>query len=317
MTGRQSSENTGQTVALTGATGFLGSQLITSLVKAGLSVRALTRRPQADRENVYWVKGDLDDKDALLELCEGADCIIHCAGVTKALSRDAFFDCNVKGTKNLLQAAKSKKPTRFILVSSLAAREPQLSHYAASKAAAEMAVSSGHWPFRWAIVRPPAIYGPGDMEILKIFKALKVGILPVPGRKSNQFSMIHVEDMAEIICKMTAGGFGGQIIEPDDGKSGGYTMKEVALALSGDKKPPRLITIPSPLLKIFGILNGIVARLLRRPAIFTGQKARELAHSDWVSRSARKPHFDNWSPHYSLKEGLNTTLQWYRQNGFL
>jgi len=305
-------------VALTGATGFLGGHAVDCYLEAGYTVKALTRRQQPEREGVTWVSGDLDDDTALKSLCAGADVLVHIAGLTKALNRDTFFDVNVGGTKRLMDIAAKADVSHVVHVSSMAAREPMLSHYGASKRASELVLTARNWPFTWTIVRPPAIYGPGDKEILKLFKALKFRLLPAPGSRNNRFAMIHGRDMASALVALSDGNNKSAVLELDDGKAGGYTLADVAKALAGKHdKPPFILPIPFPVLGLIGFINGLAANLIRRPAMLTMSTARYLCHNDWTVRNARRPHLANWSPQYDLKAGLKSTIDWYRKNGLL
>ncbi|TNE63120.1 MAG: SDR family NAD(P)-dependent oxidoreductase [Alphaproteobacteria bacterium] len=308
----------GKLVALTGATGFLGGHVMDCFLAAGWRVRALTRRQQQEREGVSWVNGDLSDKIALKSLMQGADVLVHVAGLTKALNRDQFFDVNLTGTKLALDAAAKGNVGHVINVSSLAAREPRLSHYGASKAAAELALSARKWPFTWITVRPPAIYGPGDKEILKLLKATKLGVLPAPGSRHNRFSMIHARDLAQALVHMADGGHDTATYEIDDTKPSGYQLKDVAEALGGNKdRLPRILPIPFWLLGTIGALNGLLAQIIRRPAMLTLSTARYLCHPDWTVRSGRRPKLVGWVPQFDLKAGLKDTMDWYRKNGLL
>src|SRR5687767_595612 len=152
-------------LAITGGTGFVGSHLLRTALGAGHRVSALTRRPQSVRNTLSWVEGDLADRAALARLVEGADAVIHVAGVLNARDRAGFEDGNVAGTLAMLAAATAAGIRRFVFVSSLAAREPELSMYGGSKARAEALVESSG--LDWSIVRPPAVYGPGDRETLE------------------------------------------------------------------------------------------------------------------------------------------------------
>ncbi len=310
-----------KSVALTGATGFLGGHILEKLVAEGILIHALTRKPQPKKTGVEWIIGDLNNQSALTSLCKGADTVIHCAGLVKALDRNAFFDANVGGTKNILNAAALSHVKHFIHISSLTAREPHLSHYSASKAAAEVTVKANKWPFAHTIIRPPAIYGPGDMEILKMLKTTKFGFLPAPASKQNRFSMIHVSDAASLIIKLTNMSHKGEIIEPDDGKSGAYRIRDVASAILASKpdgaKRLKILTIPAPMLKLFGAINGGIAAITRKPAIFTYPKSKELAHNDWTVRASRKPRIKDWKVQYDLVSGLKNTVAWYRDKGYL
>ncbi|SDD53893.1 NAD-dependent epimerase/dehydratase family protein [Kordiimonas lacus] len=307
-----------KTVALTGATGFLGGHAVDCYLEAGYKVKALTRRHQAARDGVTWVSGDLDDDTALKALCDGTDVLVHIAGLTKALNRDIFFDVNVGGTKRLMEIAAKAGVGHVVHVSSMAAREPMLSHYGASKRASELVLTARNWPFTWTIVRPPAIYGPGDKEILKLFKALKYRLLPAPGSRHNRFAMIHGRDMASALVALSDGKNKSAVLELDDGKSGGYTLADVAEALGGKHdKPPFILPIPFPILGLIGFINGLIATIIRRPVMLTMSTARYLCHKDWTVRNARRPHLTNWAPQYDLKAGLKSTIDWYRKNGLL
>lgn len=191
-----------KTIAITGGTGFVGRHVIAAVRDAGHSVRALARRPQENEKGLVWVPGALEDQKALDRLVSGADAVIHLAGLIKALTPHQFFAANRDGTGRLLAAIQNHAPyARFVYVSSLAAREPQLSPYAASKFAAEQVVAEAARVqlHDWAIVRPPGIYGPGDQEILKLIKAAKRGFLPAPGAVKNKVSLLFGPDLATLL----------------------------------------------------------------------------------------------------------------------
>src|SRR5262249_45654100 len=187
-----------RTVAVTGATGLIGRHVVEHLGRAGWRVRVLTRRlPKFPDIAVEAVIGALDDARALSRLVDGADAIVHVAGLVKARSRAEFFAANATGTGNLATAARGggRRP-RFVLLSSLAAREPQLSDYAASKRAGETELARCGDGLSWSILRPPAVYGPGDREILAFFQALWRGIALLPTPRDGLLSLIHAADLA-------------------------------------------------------------------------------------------------------------------------
>lgn len=318
MPKKTKSSDTGQVIALTGATGFLGGHVMRELREQGFTVRALTRKVQDDTDGIVWVPGALDQAETLKELTAGADVLVHIAGLTKALNRDTFFDVNVGGSKLLFEAAQSSGVKHVIHISSLAAREPRLSHYGASKAGAEMLLTARKWPFSWTIVRPPAIYGPGDKEILKLLKATKFGILPAPGSTKNRFSMIHAADLARAIAALCDGSNKQAILEIDDGIVGGYSIKDVAKALPGDgKKSVRYVPMPFAAMAGIGLVNEAIAHAINRPAMLTLSTARYLCHPDWTVKEPRRLKHDKWQPQFDLKAGLEDTLDWYRKNDLL
>jgi nucleoside-diphosphate-sugar epimerase len=202
-------------LALTGGTGFVGSHLVDVALAAGHRVKALTRRDQPPRDNLEWIAGDLSSRDALEQLVDRADAIIHVAGTISAPTAAAFEKGNVAGTLSMLAAATAGGVHRFVHVSSLAAREPNLSLYGASKARSEELVHSSG--LDWSIVRPPAVYGPGDKETLELFRMANLGLMLMPPR--GRVSVIHADDLAQLLLALANPAAPSNIlIEPDDGR---------------------------------------------------------------------------------------------------
>ncbi|MFQ5346903.1 MAG: NAD-dependent epimerase/dehydratase family protein [Rhodothalassiaceae bacterium] len=308
-------------IAITGATGFIGRHLLDAFVASGIDIRALTRRPQAPRTGVTWVAGDLDNRRALRELAHGADLVIHAAGLVKARRAADFDSVNRGGTARLLAALDAAAPAaRLVLVSSLAAREPQLSPYAASKAAAEALVAGALPESRRIILRPPGVYGPGDREILKLIRAAARGVLPVPGRTGNRVSLVYAPDLARLVAALCAGtAHGGRVIEVDDGRSGGYDYAEIADILSGVLgRPVRPLAVPAPALHGLAMTAELVAFLSRRPAMLGRGKVRELLHPDWVVRDGGNDIL-RLVPETAtdLATGLGRSCAWARDQGLL
>ena len=299
-------------LAVTGGTGFVGSHLIDAALAAGHEVKALTRRAQEPREGVQWISGALDERDALKALVEDADAVIHVAGVISAADKAGFERGNVAGTLAMLAAATAGGVHRFVHVSSLAAREPKLSLYGASKARAEELVESSG--LDWAIVRPPAVYGPGDRETLELFKMAKRGLVLLPPK--GRVSLIHVDDLARLLLALTARGTPKRLfIEPDDGTPGGWSHKEFAKAL-GQAVGRRNVSLSAPRLlmrlaaRIDGLVRGGRAKL-------TLDRAAYFSHPDWVVSSGRFPPPDLWHPRIEAHDGLAQTARWYADQGWL
>ena len=310
-----------QIVALTGATGFLGRHLLEALLDKGFVVRALTRRNQEPRAGVEWVRGDIVDPAAMMALTRRADIVIHAAGLIKAKTRSEFFRINRDGTERLLKSASENGVKRFLFISSLAAREPHLSHYAASKAAAESLILDRKWPYETLIMRPPAIYGPGDMEILKILKATKYGFLPAPGSIKNRFSMIHGADLAKAISILINFKAFTQkpIFEIDDGKEKGYTIPDIAQAIAAatGEAPVKCIPIPSWAIKPLSSINLMISKVFSTTPMLTPSKAAELIHSDWTASPTKNIYIRGWQIEHDLTSGLKNTIEWYRHNKFM
>jgi nucleoside-diphosphate-sugar epimerase len=299
-------------LAITGGTGFVGSHLIDAALAAGHEVQALTRREQPERDRVLWVSGSLDDRGALEQLVADADAIVHVAGVISAPDAAAFEHGNVAGTLAMLAAATAGGVPRFVHVSSLAAREPKLSLYGASKAKAEELVQSSG--LDWAIVRPPAVYGPGDNETLELFKMARRGRIYLP--PAGKLSLIHVDDLAELLLALThAGAPEKAVIEPDDGRKGGWTHREFGDAL-GRAVGVRARTISTP--RFVLALGSRLDRLLRRGrAKLTPDRVAYFCHPDWVARAEHAAPPALWRPRIETEQGLADTARWYREQGWL
>ncbi len=306
--------------AVTGGTGFLGRYVVRALADAGWRVRLLVRRdplhPQLDGVSPEIVLGGLDDDLALRRLCTGADVVIHAAGLIKALNRADFFRVNAHGTARLAAIVAEKAPAaRLVLVSSLAAREPRLSHYAASKGAAEAALTGAR---DFIIARPAAVYGPWDVETLTLFRAAAHRVLVCPRSKTARVGLIHAADAAEAIVALCRGGSAGQIYELTDAQADGYTWPEIAVAAAcAVAVPPRLWRLPDGVWRLAGAASGAAAALRRRPAMLTIGKAREILHKDWGANPQNRPPYELWQPRIDLPTGFAETAKWYRINGCL
>lgn len=310
-------------VALTGGTGFIGKRILRSLVEGGYDVRVLARRIPAKIqlgvtiEGVTWLKGALTDKALLKDFVAGAAAVVHCAGCTKARDRSEFFAVNAGATQALADiAAQQETPPRFILVSSLAAREPRLSAYAASKRAGEQAVRQHKAKLPAVILRPPAVYGPGDPETLRIFQMAARGFVPAPMVPNARASLVHVDDVAGAVMAALAldpYALPDQPLEFDDG--GSYTWADIAAAAGAAVRTnPRLIQVPAAVLYIAGALSSLQAALTRRPNVFSWGKIPELLHPDWV---AAPTSFPGYKPLWNIDKGFKDAVTWYTSHGLL
>jgi nucleoside-diphosphate-sugar epimerase len=299
------------TLALTGATGFVGKTTVDYALASGHRVRALTRRDQAPRDGVTWIPGNLDSEDALARLASGADAVVHIAGVVNALSPAGFINGNVHGTARMAAAAASMGVRRFVHVSSLSAREPELSEYGRSKERAEDEVRKSG--LDWTMVRPPGVYGPGDLEMRDIFRMAKLGFVLLP--PAGRVSLVHVHDLARLLVAMAETDTGRHIYECDDGVDGGYSHAEFARLVGGAVgKRPIPLHVPRALLHLVGHAD----RFLREAnAKLTPDRAAYLSHPDWTATPHHRPPASLWTPQISTRDGLVQTADWYRSNRLL
>jgi nucleoside-diphosphate-sugar epimerase len=303
-------------VALTGATGFIGSAIARKLVKEGWRVRALIRRssPRASLEgiSIQSVHGTVEDAACLDSVVGDADAVVHCAGALRGISDADFYPVNVEAVSRLAQVAALRSPApRFLLISSLAAREPNLSAYAASKRLGEIALSQMAGAFAWTVLRPPAVYGPGDRALLPLFRLMQHGIAPLLGRTDARFSLLYVEDLAEAVIKwLVSKSVEGRIFELDDGHPGGYSWSEVVETFEQLRgKPAFHFRVSQLTMNVAASLNQIVASVMGYAPMFTPGKVREIRHPDWVCDNSMFCEAANWSPTVCLEQGLRATLR--------
>lgn len=307
-------------VALTGATGFVGRHLAHALAPRH-RLRLLVRRPDRALAALggELVHGALGRDGAIERLVAGAEVLVHAAGAIRAPSAAEFDRVNHQGTAHLLAAAAAAGVGRVILVSSLAARAPEVSAYARSKAAAEAALAAQAQRFETVIVRPPAVYGPGDRATFEIFRGIARGRLVVPGDRNARFSLLYVEDLAELVAELvSAQGLAGGVLEPDDGRDGGYdwpALAEIASQALGHQV--RLHLLPRAAAPAVAMLSELVARVTGGTALLPRDKLGELYHRDWVCRQWPAGDPLRWRPAVGFAEGVRRTLDWYRAAGWL
>ncbi len=304
----------GELVAVTGATGFVGQALLMAAGRKGIDVRALTRRKQRLRGGVEWTLGDLSDKAALKRLMEGASAVIHIAGVVNAPDPAGFEEGNVQGTLRVIEAAHEMGVGRMVHVSSLSAREPQLSVYGASKLRGEKLVRASG--LDWTVVRPPAVFGPRDTEMLDLFRLARRGFVPLP--PPGRLSVIHVADLAELLLALLPSSeeTTHQVFEPDDGELGGWTHVRLAHAIGAavSDKPIRPLSLSPGVVR----LAARADRFLRgKKAKLTPDRASYICHPDWTVGEGALPPATLWRPRIDTREGLRATAAWYREAGWL
>ena len=303
-------------IALTGATGFIGTALIKRLRSAGYHVRAFYRGNGADRngsdQTLRWVQGRLDDPDSLARLLSGSDTVIHAAGVVRGSEWRHFEKVNTDGVARMVQAARQMHPSpRFLLLSSLTAREPQLSYYAASKRLGEKTLQMDGGALEWSVLRPPAVYGPGDREISPLLRWMCRGFAPqASSSRASRFSMLYIDDLTDaIVALLEQDHWQRSTFELHDGHAGGYGWGEVVQTVSRVAARHVLsFTLPRLMIRTAAIVNLGAARVCGYAPMLTPGKVRELEHPDWTCDNAVFSKATGWQPHIDLAEGIRKTL---------
>jgi nucleoside-diphosphate-sugar epimerase len=300
-------------VLLTGATGFIGQRLQKALLTEKTGVVAVVR-PASPHKNtllpgVNTLLADLSDRERLVPAVSEASAVIYCAGSVRGRRIEDFRYANIDGVRSIVDAMNqvgSEVP--LLLLSSLAASRPGVSDYANSKYLGEQEVKN-HADFPWTIFRPPAVYGPGDREMLPILKLARKGLVTPTGPVDQRLSLIHVDDLASATlawlkcwqnCTHT-------IFTLDDGHSGGYDWGEIAETVSHGGY--RRVNIPNWILFAAGHLNQAMSVLLGYAPMLTPGKARELTQADWVCNNKALSTATGWLPEIGLEEGVHSLFE--------
>jgi len=326
-------------VLVTGASGLLGSHVAELLSARGDQVRALVRKTSNRRvlerlPGVELFEGSVEDVDRVRDAVDGVQAVVHCAGLVKARNTDEFFAVNVGGTSNVVQAARVRAPgvfKRFVHVSSLEACGPSLdgspvpgdqenpvTAYGRSKLSAEKVVLSVKDELPVTILRPGAIYGPRDAEILQAFKAIQRGLLPVVDGGRALGMWIYATDCAcSCLCAIDADVPSGSTYFVDDG-CGPIAQRQMladAENALGTRAPIRA-NLPASVLTTVARGLELFGRVANRPVMLTREKANMLL-MHWVCSSEITRRELGWEPRVTWSDGVRRAVNWYRENGWL
>ncbi|MEM6626807.1 MAG: NAD-dependent epimerase/dehydratase family protein [Pseudomonadota bacterium] len=276
-------------IAITGATGFVGSHLLSRLDQLNEPTRALVRNKRNRTlhlpDSTQTIFGSLEDLGALSKFLDGARACIHVAGATTSLGANDFHAANVVGTYNMAAGAMAAGVEHFIYVSSQAAQAPRISDYAASKAIGEIALRPFDANMKITIIRPPAVIGPGDPMLQPMFDLIRLGWLPAPAEpkgRTREFAVISVYDLvSQIIACARAPENAEPLIEPCSVSSTNWS--QIASVVSEVlERNVRVLRILPAVMKGAGYCADGLAALTRRPLPLSHQKVRELLAIDWT-----------------------------------
>jgi nucleoside-diphosphate-sugar epimerase len=318
---------------ITGATGFVGSHLVEALARHGVKARALVR-PTSDlavlhRYGVAQVVADLDDDAAMRRAMVGVETVVHIAAATRALRRETFHRVNAVGTLRLVEAMEAaESPRRLVYLSSLAAVGPAagrpvgpddparpLTTYGRSKLQGERHVL-GRGAIPAIVLRPPAVYGPRDRELLPFFRLARRGLLPVIGPLERRIQMIHARDLAEALVRAIQATAVTGIFHVAEAAA--YTWAEMLdLVASAVGRRGARFRVPASLLRVAAGGSQVAAQLARRPAVFDLEKAVELLAEGWLCETETARRELGFEAAIPLAQGLRETAGWYRAHGWL
>ncbi len=324
------------TAFVTGATGFIGLHLVEHLVSRGTRVRCLVRSPAKaallDPFPVERVEGDLSDPGRWKGSLSGVDALFHLGGLTAARDLAGYRRLNTEATRALGEAALSvpRPPGVFLFVSSLAAMGPRrdpgevigeddpprpLTDYGVSKWEAEEALRALPG-LATVVVRPPAVYGPGDRELLPFFRLAAQGVFPVANRRAS-LSLVHVHDLARGLAEAAVGGRAGEAYHLAHPRALSPGELSACLARAAGRERLRALPVPYPLLFAAAAVAEAAGRLRGRVPVFNRQKARELAAPGWAC-SVEKARADfGFTADLPAEVGFAMTALWYRARGWM
>ncbi|MEO1263900.1 MAG: NAD(P)-dependent oxidoreductase [Bacteroidota bacterium] len=327
-------------ILITGASGFVGSHLVEEALERNLDVYAGVRKTSSRKylqdKRIHFFEMDFSNKkDLAKKLTEKKfDYIIHNAGIVSAPKLNQYFTVNYEYVKNLIDVLISQNivPEKYIQISSLAAYGPAsstdlsdflkeedepkpINTYGKSKLKSEKYITSLN-NFPYIIIRPTAIYGPREKEILTFFKLINKNVEGYIGLKKQHLTFIYVKDLTKTILDATLSGISQKSYFISDGKY--YSQRDLgkyAKQFLNKKTIPFHVPV--------SLVRGI-AWLLEQPAKFTGnypalnlEKVNILESMNWKCDLTALKTDLNFQPQYDLGKGLEETLQWYKENGWL
>lgn len=301
-----------QPVLLTGATGFIGRRVQQALLGAGIPVRILARPGSRNRRHAdircEIHESDFSDVGGLSQAVEDVSAIVYCAGSVRGRNLGDFLPANVDGIRAILQAQASKRRRApFLLISSLAASRPEISDYAHSKHLGEEVVRQQAIS-PWTIIRPPAVYGPGDTEMQPVLKMAQRGLILRPGPANQRVSLLYADDLATAVVAWLRHwpNCTGKVFSIDDGRPGGYDWP--AIAQAAGQKRFRIIGIPRLVLLAAAGVNRMLSKLAGYSPMLTPGKTRELTQTDWLCDNTAFIQATHWQPQTDLIKGMVLSL---------
>jgi len=321
-------------ILITGSSGFVGSHLVEEALGRGLEVYAGVRSSSSKRylqdKRIQFVEMDFSNRSSLVNALEiQYDYIMHNAGITKAPNDQTYLKINKGFTQNFVEAIRNKQTSlkKFTFTSSIAAYGPAdrsedqivsnrmnpqpVTGYGKSKLAAEQFLNK-QTELPWVIIRPTAVYGPRDVDFLTLYKSVQKGIAGQIGFKDQYASFIYVKELARVMLDLTVSKHIKSSYFASDGEK--YHVQDLnkIVADSIGKKIVK-IKIPLPLIKTIAGVNELYSKLSGKATILNFDKVNELKATNWYCDIDNLKEDIGYEPKVYLKEGIEKTTRWYKE----
>ncbi|HSQ35254.1 MAG TPA: NAD-dependent epimerase/dehydratase family protein [Candidatus Binatia bacterium] len=321
-------------ILVTGGTGFVGSHLIRELLKDKANtvyalIRDRNKLAGLDFKNdIIVIDGDLFSAAAFPDDIE---LVFHLAAVTKVVSPEEFRRDNHDGTRSLLDKLRPLRGLRkVVLLSSLAAMGPNpadrcsiedmpenpVSLYGKSKLDQEKLFKE-FCPSPYVIVRAPIVFGPGDLDMLALFRILKKGILPMLGRKERLYSVIYVKDLASGLIAAAHSPGKNEIFHITNAEPVSWENFTRDACQLLEVKKIRRITIPETLLWLLAGFAELRIRVFKKKSIFNRDKFREMRFPVWTCSPGKSQNVLHFQTRFPVATAMQETIRWYRQQNLL
>lgn len=268
-------------------------------------------RPQSPRRSsipsgIEVCEARLERSDPRLAAAlSGADAVVYAAGTVRGRGLADFLPGNVQGVAAVAGVlADTASASPLVMLSSLAASEPQLSDYARSKRLGERVLEDAPPGVVWTILRPTAVYGPGDRELTPLFALMRRGLLPCLAGPQQRLSFIQVDDLARAVVAAIdhSTAVARQTYALDDGTPGGYDRAALAASLRPGGRALTL-RVPHAVLAAVARINLRWSHWMRRAPMLTPGKVAELTHDRWVGDNRTFTAATGWTPQFDLAAG--------------
>ena len=322
-------------ILITGANGFVGYHLLKAALAKGFEVYAGIRKgsniSHLKNLNIQFSYLQYSNFDSLMRDfgMKQYDFIIHAAGVTKANDYQTYQEINAEYTLNIAKAAQVISPKKIVFISSLAAVGPAkyndidgitentkpipLTSYGKSKLLAEKYLNNSS-DLNWVIIRPTAVYGPREKDLLMLIKALNKGVEIYLGKNKQILSFIHVYDLANAALQACLSDHVYQTYNISDGKKYDTRMLSEIIKRELNKKTLK-ITIPVSILRL--IANVIEQVNDGKTSILNKDKISELIAENWSCSIEKAQQELSFNPQYDLRKGMKNTIDWYKKNKWI